>query len=231
MFIDNQLVCVKIKYRLIFVLFTVFILSPISIVFAASPSEVILLQDDNFEHIEFGKINANHYVFHDQQLQIDVDSSASFLMKAFNTVRKIHKVSFAWRSKDAPQIINSQHEAKRKGDDAVFKLGLLLKSDDSSLNPFLPSWMKRVESLLKFPSQNMIYLVADAKHAPGRQWPNPYNKRVTMISISSVPDHKGWMQASYQFEQPVNVVALWLMADGDNTKSKFTAGVKNVVLE
>jgi len=209
----------------------VFILLHINTLSAESLAEVISLQGDNFEHIEFGKINANHHVFHDQQLQIDVDSSASFLMKAFNTVRQIHQVSFAWRSRNAPQIINSQHEAKRKGDDAVFKLGLLLKSDDSSLNPFLPSWMKRVESLLKFPSQDMIYLVADAKHAPGRQWPNPYNKRVTMISISSVPDHQGWMQASYQFEQPVNVVALWLMADGDNTKSKFTARIKNVVLK
>ena len=214
-----------------FVLFVMLSLLSENLLFAASQAEVISLQGDDFEHIQFRKIKANHYSNHDQVLQIDVDSSASFLMNPFDAVKQVNKVSFEWRSKGTLQIKNAQHELKKDGDDAVFKLGLLLETDDSLLNPFLPSWMKRVEQLLNFPSEYMIYLVADAKHAPGRQWLNPYNKRVTMISLSSVPDHKGWMKASYRFKQPVKVVAIWLMADGDNTQSSFTTHIKNIKIE
>lgn len=198
---------------------------------AATPAEAISLQADNFEHIQFKKIKANRYTYHDQQLQIEVDRSASFLMIPFDTVKKINKVSFEWRSEGTLHTENSKHEEKRKGDDAVFKLGLLLKTDDSLFNPFLPSWMKRVNGLLKFPSENMIYLVVDAKHAAGEQWINPYNRRVTMISVESFADKQGWQQSSYRFEQPLDVVALWLMADGDNTHSSFTAHIKNIRIE
>jgi hypothetical protein len=194
-------------------------------------AEAIVLQADNFEHLQFNKIKASTYTFHDQLLQIDVEKSASFLMLPFDAVKKINRVSFEWRSEGRPQIDSPQHEEQRKGDDAVFKLGLLQKSEDSILNPFLPPWMKRVEALLKYPSENMINLVAAAKHAPGEQWPNPYNKRVTTIAVGSVSSGQGWMQASYQFAQPVDVVGLWLMADGDNTGSSFSTYIKNINIE
>lgn len=200
-------------------------------IIAATEDTVVSLQAEDFEHIEFRKIKANAYSYGNQQLQIDVDSSASFLMKPFDAVKKVKKVSFDWQSEGLLKVEDAQHELKRSGDDAIFKLGLLLKSEGALPNPFLPSWMKRVQGLLKFPSENMINLVADARHVPGRQWLSPYNKRVTMISLSSVPDHQGWMRASYQFEQPVEIVAIWLMADGDNTSSRFTTRIKNIVLE
>jgi hypothetical protein len=84
---------------------------------------------------------------------------------------------------------------------------------------------------LKFPSEKMINLVVAAKHASGEQWPNPYNKRVTTIAVGSVSSGQGWMKASYQFAQPVDVVGLWLMADGDNTSSSFSTYIKNISIE
>jgi hypothetical protein len=199
--------------------------------FTEAKAEKVSLQADGFEHIQFKKIKASRYVFHEQLLQIDVDESASFLMLPFATVKKINRVSFEWRSDGRPRIESAHHEEQRNGDDAVFKLGLLLKADDSLINPFIPSWMKRVEALLKFPSENMINLVVASKHAPGEQWPNPYNKRVSTIAIASVEEDQGWMQATYQFDQPVDIVGLWLMADGDNTHSKFTTYIRNIRLE
>ena len=198
--------------------------------FAGTPVDAISLQADNFEHIQFKRIKANRYTFQ-QQLQIDVDNSASILMLPFETVKQLNKVSFAWRSEGGPLIEDAQHELKRNGDDAVFKLGLLLKADSDSINPFVPAWLKQVRKLLKFPSEEIIYLVADAKHAPGERWTSPYNRRVTMISIESRGDGSGWQQSSYQFEQSLDVVALWLMADGDNTHATFTVSIKNIVLE
>ncbi|NOQ89996.1 MAG: DUF3047 domain-containing protein [Gammaproteobacteria bacterium] len=196
-----------------------------------SSEKAILLNADNFEHIEFKRIKSSDYTYQGQQLRVAVDGGASFLMQAFDHVRLVSKVSFEWRSEGLPQTIDAKQEEKRAGDDAVFKLGLLLESDDSSLNPFLPSWMKRVEALLKHPSEDMIYLVAGAKHKPGIQWLNPYNKRVLMIAVDSIKDQHGWQQSSYHFDVPVKVVAIWLMSDGDNTGSQFTAHIKNISIE
>lgn len=218
------------KNYFLYLVYFVILMQPNALV-AEISSEVILLQADNFEHIEFRRIKPSRYSFRNQQLRVEVNDSASLLMQAFDTERQINRISFEWRGEGEPQIKNSQHEEKRQGDDAVFKLGILLKAGDSLPNPFLPSWMKRVEKLLKFPSENMIYLVVNAKHAVGEKWVNPYNKRVTMIAVDSIENKQGWQQSSYRFEQPVNVVALWLMSDGDNTNSSFTAHIKNIRIE
>jgi len=211
--------------------FAVIIFLQTNILFAATPAEVISLQADNFTHIQFKRIKANRITYQKQQLQIDVDNSASILMRPFETVQAINKVSFEWRSEGGPLIRDPQHELLRNGDDAVFKLGLLLKSDDDSINPFVPSWLKQVRALLTFPSEEMIYLVVGARHAPGERWVGPYNKRITMISLASTDAGSGWQKSTFQFEQAQDVVALWLMADGDNTHAKFNVAIKNIVLE
>lgn len=205
---------------------------PITPVMAALPNpEVITLQKSYFEHIKFTKIKENKYTFYDEFLRIDVDRSASFLLLPFVDVKKINKISFQWKSEGKPSKKNRQHELERSGDDAVFKLGILLITDDPPFNPLATRWMKRVDELLSHPSENMIYLVAAAEHKPGEQWQSPYNKRVTMIAVDSVEDKLGWNQAVYEFEQTYSVVALWLMSDGDNTRSRFTTYIKNILLE
>lgn len=215
----------------VYAAFAVMMLSQINVLSAATPTEVILLQADNFEHVQFKKIKANRVAYQEQRVQIDVDDSASILMLPFEMVKPINKVSFEWRSEGVPLVKDSQHELKRSGDDAVFKLGLLLQTDDESINPFAPSWLKQVRELLTFPSEEMIYLVVGAKHPAGERWVSPYNKRVMMISVASKDVGEGWRQSSYQFEQQQDVVALWLMADGDNTHSAFAVSIKNIVLE
>ncbi len=219
------------------VLFALFLFLSGKVVFAESSAgdfpeqQNILLQKENFEHIQFKRIKANNYTYQDQQLKIEVDNSASFLMVPFDNVQKVSKVSFQWRSAGEPAIKNEEHEEKRNGDDAVFKLALLLRADDTLFNPLMPAWMKRVDKLLSLPSEEMIYLVVGAKHAAGERWINPYNDRVKMIAMKSDVNADGWLRASYTFDQAVEVVGLWLMSDGDNTGSKFTTKVKNIVLK
>jgi len=199
--------------------------------YAGSMEGVLDLNADNFEHIEFKRIKKSRYSFYDQQLQVAVEGGASLLMKPFDSIKKVQQVSFKWRSSGAPKIKDAKHEEQKQGDDAVFKLGLLLEGSGSFSNPFVPAWVKRVDGLLKYPSEDMIYLVANSKHVPGQRWANPYNKRVTMIAIESVGDAQGWQRTSYYFDVPVNVVGLWLMADGDNTDASFMVHIKDIKLE
>lgn len=201
------------------------------LVWADSVTQDIVLEEQSFEHIQFGKIKANNFVFDEQGLRIKVNDSASFLMQSFETVRKIKRVRFQWKLSGKVLTKDAEHESQREGDDAILKLGLLIKSDDILFNPFVPSWLKTVRQNLKFSSKDMIYLVANAKHAAGDLWVSAYNERVTMISVSSVVDKQGWNQASHVFVQPVEVVALWLMADGDDTHSSFSTQVKEIQID
>lgn len=224
----------KVKRKLfliIFILIIIFIYLFFSR-FSDVPVKNISLTAGDFEHIQFSTKSPNIYQYSDNELRIEVDNSASFLMRAFDKVKVIEKIDFEWKSDGSPQIRDAAHESQRDGDDAVFKLGLLIESDDELDTVFLPAWMRRVNALLHFPSAEMIFLVAGAKHQQRQRWSGPYNHRMTMISMSSFPDEaaSGWNKVSYHFEQPVKVVALWLMADGDDTHSKFTSKIKNIVI-
>jgi hypothetical protein len=199
--------------------------------FYTAPEKVITLTAGDFEHIRFSSKKPSLYSYQDNKLLIEVDNSASFLMQAFDKVKPVDKVAFEWRSQGAPAITDAAHEARRDGDDAVFKLGLLLASDSSPDDIFLPSWMRRVKELLHFDSEQMMFLVAGAKHPAGQHWQGPYNSRMTMISMISVTDQQGWNKAVYEFEEPVEVVAMWLMADGDDTHSTFITEIKNIVIK
>ena len=218
-------------FHYITILFSAFFLLYADTLFAVTPAETIMLKEDNFEHLQFKRINPNNHIFENGELKIKVDDSSSFLMLPFATVKKINKMSFEWRSEGLPLVVDAAHESTKFGDDAVIKIGMLLKAEESSFNPFAPSWLKRVNKLLSFPSENMVYLVANAKHAAGEQWLNAYNERVLMVSINSVKGLDDWQQASHQFEQPQEVVAIWIMSDGDNTDSKFTSYIKNIEFE
>ena len=224
-------VCMKKILIFIFILMLFAAYLYVSSSYTGTPEKMVLLNAGEFEHIEFKRIKANRYTYRNQQLHIEVDSSASFLMQSFDEVRQVTQVNFGWRSEGQLKIRDRQHEEQRTGDDAVFKLGLLLEAKESIFNPLLPSWMKRVEKKLKYPSENMIFLVVGAKHAAAEQWVNSYNKRVAMISVGSLKDDHGWQQASYRFNTPLNVVAIWLMSDGDNTGSQFITDVKNIRIE
>ncbi len=222
------------RYGLVLFILLISILSYFAFaLFLPPPEKIISLTTGDFEHIRFRTKTPTAYSYHDNDngLLIEVDNSASFLMQAFTEVRQVRQVSFEWKSSGVPVIKDAAHEMQRQGDDAVFKLGLLIETPDAISDLFLPSWMRRVDDLLNFPSDEMIFLVADARHAGGQHWTGPYNSRVTMIAMNKVAGSRGWNRARYQFPEPANVVAIWLMADGDDTASSFTAHIRNIKIE
>jgi hypothetical protein len=150
----------------------------------------------------------------------------------FKQKKTVRAVRFDWKL-DTGQLnlASAAEELKRAGDDSVFKLGLMLEGQAQLPLAFAPDWLQQVNAALSFPSEMIIYIVAGAKHAAGEHWPNPYNKRVEMIAADEHRLDAGWSEASHRFVTPVSVVGLWLMADGDNSQSGFSARIKNIRLE
>jgi hypothetical protein len=50
-------------------------------------------------------------------------------------------------------------------------------------------------------------------------------------TVVAVPDAAGRFTFSQRFEQPVNVLALWIASDGDDTKSAFSVTLEELELE
>ena len=195
-------------------------------------AEPININANNTQHIQFKRIAATQYRFEKESLKIKVDKSASFLLLPFKQKKIVHTVIFDWQLESGKlNIVDAAEELQRKGDDSVFKLGLIIEGEPRLLNPFAPDWVRQVNAALAFPSEMMTYIVADAKHAAGERWPNPYNENIEMIAARERKLDAGWSEARHHFSEPVSVVGLWLMADGDNSQSTFNVRLKNIRLE
>lgn len=191
-------------------------------------ADPVLLEESQFEHIPFDRIAPAKYTFTNNSLVIDVNKNASFVLQPFNRIIKISAVSFDWKSTGTLNVKNREIEASREGDDFYLRVGLMIEGKADRINPFSPDWVKKIKDLLHHPSNRLIDIVTGAKHAAGETWQSPYNSSITMISVKSIGIDNGWSHAEHHLDEAVDVVGLWIMADGDNTGSTFTTRIKNL---
>jgi hypothetical protein len=205
---------------------------PLLLVTVQLNAEQIALDKDQFTHVHFKRIKPNQVEFKDKAIHFDVNRSASFLLLAFDDIRRIRAVCFQWNANGMLNKNSIEHENSRKGDDAWLRVGLIIEGrPDHIPEALLPRWMKQVRQTLKHQSGRMVYLIPDALHTPGDTWKSPFSSDVDMISVASRDMDDAWKQVSYEFTNPQQVVGLWIMADGDNTGSIFESRLRNLVME
>jgi hypothetical protein len=201
------------------------------LVHSTAQAENLVVNAGNTQHIQFKRIAPSAYRFEQDSLHIAVSDSASFLLLPFKQNKIVSAVRFDWKLEAGElRLENAAHEARRDGDDAVFKLGLLIEGKPGLPAPLAPKWLKQASEALSYPSNRMIYIVAGAKHAAGDRWTSPYNRNIEMLAADERKQDNGWSQASHAFDSPVSVIGIWLMADGDNTDSTFLSRVRNIGL-
>ena len=194
-------------------------------------AELIIFDQQNFRHIKFKRITPNTVNYTKERIIFQVNQTASFLVCPFNSIHSISHVFFQWKAVGQLKKLSVGHEASREGDDAWIRVGLILKSKTDFIDPIGPRWIRQTMGSLNFPADKMIFLIPEAKHAPGEIWLNPYSRRVKMIALGSTSHQDGWRTSEYHFARPEKSVGILLMADGDNTKSTFTAEIKNLFIE
>ena len=107
----------------------------------------------------------------------------------------------------------------------------MLKGNEKWLNPMAPGWIKKVRETMHLPSEMMIYLVAGSQHKPGEYWKSPFSNDVGIIAADDITTDDGWLLSQHEFKSPLDIVGLWIMADGDNTASSFSTSIKSLILE
>jgi len=187
-----------------------------------TPALILALALSDFRHVTFEGRAPTIYKETDGAIVATVASSASFLLQAFPAPRTVTKVRVVWQAEGRPRVRDAAHEASKDGDDAVLRVGLLLRGEAPLIPFFAPAWIKAVRDTLKHPTGEMLYLVLDARHKAGETWESPYASDIRNMSIAG---------SDVVLAKPLQVVGLWLMADGDDTKSSFTVTVKELNVE
>lgn len=185
-----------------------------------------------FKHISFADIKPSIY---SQEaggvLRVDVEASASFLLQAWAEPRRVRSLSLLWRGQGQLKVRDAKHEQEKAGDDARLRIGLLLQGEAPMVPFFAPAWIKIIKDVMRHPAGELFYLVVDAKAAPGTSWQSPYASGIRMQALPSQPEQGGWMRSSAVFDPVLRVVGLWLMADGDDSKSQFKVWLRQLNLD
>jgi hypothetical protein len=181
-----------------------------------------------FQHISFEKIPSTKYSEEAGIINAEVASSSSFLLKPFSEVKNIKKVQWRWKVTGDLNVKSFDELKSKSGDDALFRIGLIKAGSAPTVPFFAPSWIKAIRDHMKLPGAEMQYLVSGGPAAKGAKWVSPYTDSMNLLQVESTPEESGWHLAQHSFSDSLKVVGLWLMADGDNTKSKFSVSVKDL---
>lgn len=183
------------------------------------------LSPDNFRHIKFDSVRPTDYSFRAGNLEIAVRESASFLIKALPKPVRVQRARIFWRADRLPQI-TKQGEKTKSGDDAALRVGLFLLGKPEALPFFIPEWMKEAAAELHQSAEKVLFLKVACKSPAGTRWLSPVSDKMETLCLASTRDGQ-WIRSEGTFAT-TEVVGIWLMADGDNTKSSFKVWVKSV---
>ena len=196
---------------------------------AAQPLD---LDVKSFQHITFKAIPRTAYENSPQSyLRAEVRESASFLLKGFEHAQSVGEVQVTWRSSgQLDQSISPGKLKTKQGDDAVLKVGLLLKGKPPMVPWFAPQWIKHVRDHLKVPTERMIWLVFGSSVLGVEEWPSPWNSQIKHRSVPSQVLEQNWHSGRAQFDE-ISVVGVAIMVDGDNSSSTFRTDVREILLK
>lgn len=206
---------------------------PVQVSFGESGNTTLPLQPGAEQHhVVFIGLRPTVYDIRDGVLHAKVDASASFMLVPFDRVVPVKSVAWEWQGTGGPGLTSAQHEESKAGDDARLRIGLILRGKEPSIfTPLLPVWIQQVRAYLKpETTSEMLLLISGGQHDDGQTWQSPYAKTITHMAVQGTPGPDGWINSSVTLAETKNVVAVWLMADGDDTGSKFETRLRNLQL-
>ncbi len=192
--------------------------------------------DGAWEALSFRGIPASTVSHADGALHIAVDRSASPVVYAFDEPRQVRGVTLRARWQGALSLPPGATQGERGADDFVLKLGLI-EAGERRLNWFqrrvAAPWVRRLFELAPSDSglDRVRFLSTTQQPALlGSSRVHPlddllYEERVTLLEAP------GEFTIERRFETPVELLGLWLSADGDDTGSTFDVYVERITLD
>lgn len=187
-------------------------------------------EPQNWKSITYGKIPANTITSVVGSLNINVKKSASPLVYKFENPIRLNSIRFAGVWTGNLNIPSALKQGSKGADDFVLRIGLVV-AGDKRLNfiqkKLAPDWVKQLHDLAPSGSGidriHFLVLTQD-NQLKGTQRKHPLSDLLLEDYISS-SDKPERFTAEKNFLEGLEVLGLWISADGDDTKSTFTVEI------
>jgi len=184
--------------------------------------------------LKYKNIPANTVTYNSSSIDIKVNQSASPLVHKLSEPLMIEEFDFQLKvSGEIPAKPN-----EKIGEDSFFRLGLVATGDKK-----LNWWEKKLASdwVLKLFSMapkgiglDKIYFFNVGSQASqlGSQRLHPKSDlMLEKIIAAKKTGTEEVLEVNHRLSQPLNVVALWISSDGDDTKSQFSVTLQKLSLK
>ena len=207
-----------------------------NLIFTTSMLAVMAIPLDKKEawtELAFKKIPTNAVSYSSTGLKVEVKNSASPLVYKLD---KFYKISgFEVILKIEGDLKNDPPE-KIFEEDSLFRLGLVVEGKQklSAVKKlFAPDWVKKLFALApEGAGLEKIYFfnVGRTPASLGIKRDHPKTDLMSEEVVAVRSKNASELKINYSLKTPVNIAALWLSIDGDDTKSSFTTNIEKINL-
>ncbi len=189
----------------------------------------------DWEVIQYSRIRPNTTTFSEAGLRIHVDRSAGSV--AYRLPEPLQVTALRAHGRIEGQLRVPAHQQGSEGhDDFTLRLGLV-EAGDTRLGRlarvFAPEWVRRLHRLAA-PGQGIagvrfFNLGVDASQI-GQSRVHPLHE-LMYETIVAIPHPDGTFAIDTRLDASIEVVGIWIAADGDESESTFTLLLEEVTLE
>ena len=185
--------------------------------------------------LEFRNIAANTVTVNDEALHIVVRKSASPLVYKLEAPLTVTAVTVDANWTGALKLPENTVQGEDGADDFVLKLGVV-EAGDRKLNwlqrRIAADWLQQLFKLAPAGTgvRRINFLSTTRQQAlVGSARVHPLNDLLYETRVTYLPS-PGDFTMTYRFPEPVDVLGLWISADGDDTASTFDLHIRRITL-
>ncbi len=185
--------------------------------------------------VSYSKIKSNTISVVDQGMLIHVDHSASPLFYPMESAPNISGFKIRGEFRGLPVLSDRSKQGHKNFDDYPLRVGFVVRGEKklSGLKKFFaPSWIKGLYSQIPtgFGLDHVqFYNFTQNENQVGQSRIHPSSELIKEDFISFVKA-SGPFSLIHKFSVPLQVIALWISIDGDDTHSKFEVLISSLEL-
>lgn len=194
-----------------------------------------LQHTDNWQLLEYSRLDANQVTFTRDGMEVMVDQSASPIIYPLVDAKTVNRVSVTGKLSNLLDV-PSASQGQDGNDDFSLKIGLVV-AGEKTLSPvqklFSAKWIKTLFDLApEGKGVDRIYFLNAVQHENllGQQRQHPLSELIYENNVWLL-DTSGDFSLDYRLESPQEVIAVWLSIDGDDTQSRYTTTINSLILD
>ena len=203
-------------------------------IFAATFA-VPLQQMTDWHLLQYSGIAPNQVSFTQQGMTVKVMESASPIIYPLDEARLVRRIEVAG-TLNKLLTLDTAKQGLRDNDDFSLKIGLVV-AGDKTLNSlqklFSADWLKTLYELAPeghgVDSTYFLNAVQDSTRL-GQQRQHPMSELIFENNVWLL-DKPGDFALAYNLDKPLQVIAIWISIDGDDSRSNYSTLIKSLHLQ